>query len=295
MKARAAAPLAVVALAAVSGRAEPAQPTDMADAEAAVVKAAAALDAVPSSDCASLCKALGSLETATKHLCALAKPGDAADQKRCADARSKLEEATKKVRTQCPSCAPAPPADVVTTKPPMPKDVPTTGTDHDGAVHKAEAAHAETLHGAPGYAVRYERRTRLGLGWSPLRLVLSPRLLALSAEVVTPYSLSLRIDGAVGRDEGQTAWELGLAPRLWFAGFPERGLFVGLDARWTKVPFPGDVLTNGFTLAPVLGVRWPLTNRLWLAGHAGPAFALGKEPEHRAVPRLDLTLGWWVF
>lgn len=294
MKARVAAPLAVVALAAATGRADPpAGPADMTEAEAAVAKAASALDAVPTSDCASLCKALGSLETATKHLCALAKPGDAADQKRCSDAKTKLEEATKKVRAQCPACAPSPPSDVVATKPPTPKDTPTGGTDQDVPT-KAEAVHA-TYGATPVYAVRYEPRTRFGLGWSPLRLVLAPRLFALSAEVVTLLPLSMRVDAALGRDEGRTAWELGLQPRFWFAGAPEHGLFVGVDVRRTEVPFPGDVHVNGWTLGPVLGVRWPLTRHLWLSGHAGPAFALGKEPEHRAVPRLDLSLGWWLY
>ncbi|MBK7399227.1 MAG: hypothetical protein IPJ34_23900 [Myxococcales bacterium] len=52
---------------------------------------------------------------------------------------------------------------------------------------------------------------------------------------------------------------------------------------------------NGWTLAPVLGARLPLGRTFFVGAHAGPAFALGKEPTHRVVPRLDLTLGAWVF
>ncbi|MBK7399226.1 MAG: hypothetical protein IPJ34_23895 [Myxococcales bacterium] len=130
MNARVAAPIAM-ALACVAA---PSRADATADAEAAVTKAAADLDAIGASDCPALCKALASLETATKHLCALAKPGDEVDQKRCSDAKGKLEEATKKVRAKCPACAPAPPADLTNapTNPPTNAPNKPAAVDHDG-------------------------------------------------------------------------------------------------------------------------------------------------------------------
>jgi MYXO-CTERM domain-containing protein len=51
------------------------------------------------SDCALACRALDSMRRATERLCAL-DPGD-----RCSSAKSKLDDATKRVRTACPVCA----------------------------------------------------------------------------------------------------------------------------------------------------------------------------------------------
>ena len=50
------------------------------------------------SDCALACRALESMKHATERLCAL-DPGD-----RCASAKSKLADATTRVRTACPVC-----------------------------------------------------------------------------------------------------------------------------------------------------------------------------------------------
>lgn len=293
MNARVAAPIAM-ALACVAA---PSRADATADAEAAVTKAAADLDAIGASDCPALCKALASLETATKHLCALAKPGDEVDQKRCSDAKGKLEEATKKVRAKCPACAPAPPADLTNapTNPPTNAPNKPAAVDHDG-VSDSQAVGGLYFEATP--AVRSTHASRLPLfaiGWSPLRLVSPPRLVALSVESAFGARFSLRVDGAYGRHDGAAAWEVGLQPRWFFIGTFASGLFLGLDARTTHVPHEGDVLVNGWTLAPVLGARLPLGRTFFVGAHAGPAFALGKEPTHRVVPRLDLTLGAWVF
>ena len=50
-------------------------------------------------DCAQLCKALGSMTHATDRLCELA-----GDDKRCSDAKTRLDAARAKVKSTCGSC-----------------------------------------------------------------------------------------------------------------------------------------------------------------------------------------------
>ncbi len=57
-------------------------------------------------DCAQLCKALSSMARAAERLCELAKDGGDAGQRRCTDARAKLEVARARVREKCPACEP---------------------------------------------------------------------------------------------------------------------------------------------------------------------------------------------
>jgi hypothetical protein len=60
-------------------------------------------------DCATACRALGSMERATAHLCALAGTGD--DQRSCQDARSKVLAGRDKVRSSCGDCPGGPSLD----------------------------------------------------------------------------------------------------------------------------------------------------------------------------------------
>jgi len=55
-------------------------------------------------ECASLCKALASMKRATEHLCELTQGGSNNDQKRCTDAKAKLETAQAKVKATCGGC-----------------------------------------------------------------------------------------------------------------------------------------------------------------------------------------------
>jgi hypothetical protein len=50
-------------------------------------------------DCAQLCKALSSMTNATDRLCELA-----GEDKRCSDARAKLDAAKTKVKSTCGTC-----------------------------------------------------------------------------------------------------------------------------------------------------------------------------------------------
>lgn len=55
--------------------------------------------AAAGNDCAQLCKALSSMTNATDHLCELA-----GDDKRCSDAKTRLDAARAKVKSTCGTC-----------------------------------------------------------------------------------------------------------------------------------------------------------------------------------------------
>ncbi len=60
-------------------------------------------------DCAMACRALGSMERATAHLCAMASSTD--DQRTCQDARSKVLAGRDRVRSSCGDCPGGPSLD----------------------------------------------------------------------------------------------------------------------------------------------------------------------------------------
>jgi hypothetical protein len=70
-------------------------------ARADFARAQADLEAA-STDCATACRALASMERAATHLCELA--GDPDDQTRCNDARRKVIAARERVRSACGTC-----------------------------------------------------------------------------------------------------------------------------------------------------------------------------------------------
>lgn len=76
----------------------------IAEAEADFSSAQSAFNAA-GNECASLCKALASMKRATEHLCELTQGGNTADQKRCTDAKAKLETAQAKVKATCGGCS----------------------------------------------------------------------------------------------------------------------------------------------------------------------------------------------
>lgn len=55
-----------------------------------------------SDPCAIACRALASMARAADHVCGLA----GAEDTRCADARTRVERASERVRSSCPACAP---------------------------------------------------------------------------------------------------------------------------------------------------------------------------------------------
>jgi hypothetical protein len=61
------------------------------------------------SDCANACRALGSMERATGHLCDLATDRD--DRRRCEDAKTAVLRAREKIRAACGSCPNGPSLD----------------------------------------------------------------------------------------------------------------------------------------------------------------------------------------
>ncbi len=76
-------------------------PSRRAAARAELARAQADLEAA-SSDCTAACRALASMERATRHLCELAADPD--DQVRCTDARRRLLAARERVRSACGTC-----------------------------------------------------------------------------------------------------------------------------------------------------------------------------------------------
>lgn len=52
-------------------------------------------------ECATLCKALASMQRSADALCNLSKDGEASDKRRCTDAQRKVEAATAKVKATC--------------------------------------------------------------------------------------------------------------------------------------------------------------------------------------------------
>ncbi len=76
-------------------------PSRRAAARAELARAQADLEAAPS-DCTAACRALASMERATRHLCELAADPD--DQGRCNDARQRLLAARERVRSACGTC-----------------------------------------------------------------------------------------------------------------------------------------------------------------------------------------------
>lgn len=107
--------------------------------------------ALSTADCTSACRALASIRRAADKICAL----DSGD--RCAAARAKADEATKRVRAACPDCAlasapggalPSPPPAPATE--PKPADVPAKG----GGAKKGDDVEATTASAPPSESKR---------------------------------------------------------------------------------------------------------------------------------------------
>jgi hypothetical protein len=57
-----------------------------------------------SGDCASMCKALSSMQRAADHLCGLTKDDGDSGKKRCDDAQAKVDGAKERVKATCGGC-----------------------------------------------------------------------------------------------------------------------------------------------------------------------------------------------
>jgi hypothetical protein len=64
---------------------------------------------VAAGDCVAACRALGSMDRATAHLCGMAQQQD--ERARCEEAKTKVRGARDKVRTTCGSCPGGPTVD----------------------------------------------------------------------------------------------------------------------------------------------------------------------------------------
>jgi hypothetical protein len=110
--------------------------------------------ALATDDCGAACKALASMRRAADRICALDDAG-----RRCADARSTVEEASRRVRAACPDCAiasVAPPAPEVVhadakpqAAPPEPASEPARG----GCAGCGGGGGSSSRGGSAGYAI----------------------------------------------------------------------------------------------------------------------------------------------
>lgn len=112
-------PIVVLLFLAAPARAQ----TEAESAWAEVQKSSA--EALASKDCRVACRALESLQRATKRLCDIGP-------EHCEEARAKLKDATERVRTTCPEC------EVQTVQPPkiatQPPEPTSAGASHDQAM-----------------------------------------------------------------------------------------------------------------------------------------------------------------
>jgi hypothetical protein len=96
-------------------------------------------------DCAAACRALASIRRAAERLCAL-EPGP-----RCAEARTKEESATERVRSACPDCALAAFAPQEEARPDTAVDLAGTAPERGGCA-SCRAARREPAGGSVAFA-----------------------------------------------------------------------------------------------------------------------------------------------
>lgn len=84
-------------------RAPSARETNLARARDELRRAEEELDVSTHRDCATACRAVGSMERATRRICDLADAPD--DRRRCDDAKKKLASAKQRIRAECGGCS----------------------------------------------------------------------------------------------------------------------------------------------------------------------------------------------
>jgi hypothetical protein len=92
-----------------TSRDQPAQPSTRSANKAGMSDVERAEREIASGDCATACRALGSMERAVAFLCMQSQSDG--DANRCTDAKSRLVTSRKRVRTSCGSCAGGPSVD----------------------------------------------------------------------------------------------------------------------------------------------------------------------------------------
>lgn len=300
----------VIAVAAWSARADETLAEDMPTALADFAAAEKALSL--SAPCDTMCKALQSMVRAADRICELARDGGATDQKKCADARARVADATAKVRAACPTCDPAPPyapSTTPSTAPPPPvtkgEDKASVGKkateDADMAPREPAAAYSETV-------VAGARRTSVTLDVLPF---FAPPWMVhgrfersvqpwLSIAINASYG-SLPKNGPEGRGRS-SALAIGGEVRGYFIGrFDGFGVFVAADLTHRSAALQQQETVSartfpvGLALGGVLGTKLVTYGGLTLEARAGASYLLNDNRHGggaRVFPHGGVALGW---
>lgn len=299
--------LAIAAVVTLCAKTAAAEGTEMSEAVAELEAAEHALATSP--PCESMCKALHSMANAAARICELAKDGSPLDQKRCVDAKAKVEEATARVRAACPDCvAGKPDTGVTATKPPATKSLeptppPSPEKKEPAAMGAAEADVAATS--ATG-----GRRSSLMLDLLPI--FLPPAVVqARWVQRVGPHTAMAITFGfgsvpkTDGRENGRTsALVVGGEIRVNVVGrFDRVGLFVGADFAYRNADLEyGERVTArsfplGFALGPEVGLRAVCPYGFTVEARAGADFLVQDlrgpdSPTDKVLPLGAISLGW---
>ncbi|MBI2389242.1 MAG: hypothetical protein HYV09_06465 [Deltaproteobacteria bacterium] len=284
---------------------------EMADALAELAAAEQQLAASP--PCVTMCKALESMKRAADRVCDLAKDGPPSDQRRCDDARAKLEEATARVRAACPDCVVSPPYAPAGKAPAPAKPAePTTDAGKKAEEKEAGATYAAAPP-APGEEVRAVgagRSVTLTVDVLPL---LTPPWVAQArlAKRLGPKT-SLAIAVGVGSLPTSHPEGKGRAPvtsiggelrRFVYGGFDGFGVFVGADLAFRMATLePGENLRQysfplGLTVGPEIGTRLVAGAGFTVEARVGVGYLVhdGRGPGssgERVLPIGGVGVGW---
>lgn len=290
----------------------PAGPSDMEQAMSAFAEAEKALAASP--PCETMCKALHSMARAAEHICELARDGTALDQKRCVDARAKVEEATARVRAACPDCVTSKPDAPVTAAETKSAPVPPAKAGTGAAAGADQPGKEQQLSGTASVSDSAES-AGVGLRSSVLLDVLplfTPpglvsgrfvRRVGPRASVAIGFGLG-SLPTNDGRSTGRTlAVAAGGELRILLAGrFDGFSTFVGASFAYREAnALAGRVTARSFTpgtaIGPELGTRLVLSSGLTIEARAGFEYLVQDRrglgaPTDRVLPLGAISVGW---
>jgi len=303
-------PLRVLAISAVvalfaKGAAADEGTTEMQQAVADFTAAEQALATSP--PCETMCKALQSMARAAERICELAKGGGPIDQKRCVDAKAKVEEATTRVRASCPDCTTAKPEApaTATTKPAVTPMEPTPPPPAPGKSMDDDRVSESSVS-----AMGAGRHSSVLLDVLPLFLppaMVQPRLVRQVGKH-SAFAVTIGL-GSLPKTDGVTssrtsAFVIGGELRVIVLGrFDGISAFVGADFAYREAGLDyGQHLTArgfplGFVLGPELGTRLVTEGGLTIEARAGVDFVVQdlrgqNAPTDKVLPLGAISLGW---
>jgi len=299
--------VALFALAPARAHAQTGAAAEKAAAEKQLAQGEADLAAAGSA-CVTMCKALQSMMNAADRICALAKDGPPDDQKKCAEARTKVADALARVRAACPDCNPGPPL--------APTSEPAKPPVKQPSANESEEAKAPTaLPPEPGTAavLATERRPsrRVTLTLDPMRLFAPAYMIQLRFEKAVSSRVSFAFAGGYGSLKTQdatgpsrtTASMLAIELRGYLVGQTDGfGLFVSAEVSYREASlFANDHLADrffplGISAGPLVGVKIVTVFGLTLESRIGASVMLddrrhGPDPKSVIVPNYGIGLG----